>query len=222
MSELFRILGEGSIILTRHGNQNKWINNSIVGIEPETDTILITLKQEYLDSLLEKGQSIEIRFTEDSNVHQAKGVVDEIMNSSLQRVKIKIESLKKIQEKREEFRYDVHFNSILKGIDVNSAKNSVVINISKKGLGIISSQNLAVGIDVFIDIFLDSENMLKLKGSPMRKKMRGSEIEYGMSQVPVDQDNSKMLNQLLNHLEEKYNNSYSIFNKIKSKNNATD
>lgn len=217
MSEIFAVFEEGNIISTRHGNSSNWIINLIANVNSKFKTIEIPLRQEYIKNLLMKGEQIDVRIGSENDLYIAKGVVKDIMLSPTQRVLVEINSVDKIDNKREDIRYDVHLNSIVKGEDLDDFGFAVVTDISKSGIGLLSKQNIPIGINVFADVFLDEGKVLKLKGRPIRKKVCGYDIKYGMTMSPVDDTNKNTLQQLLKELEEKENQSVSVVKRIRQK-----
>jgi len=205
-----------SMISIRYGENENWMLNSIKSIEIENDIIEMLINIEYINKVIMKGDNVDIKVGFIDDIYTAVGNVEEIILDLPQSVKIKIKSIKKLEDKREEIRYHVNLNSLIKGKNIDGVDFSVVTNISKSGIGIISKENFSIGINIFIDIFINENVCLKLKGTSIRKTIRGRNIEYGLVTTPVDTANKEILNKYLEGLEEKERVMISTIKKIKN------
>jgi hypothetical protein len=219
MDSLFNIFEPGGIISTKGESKTDWVTNSIVNIDKDTETIEISLKKEYVEDLLNRGEKLAARVTLEESIVIAEGIIEEITNYKT--VKLQIITINMIKNKREEPRYEVNYKSIIKSIEIKHDNISRVKDISKSGLGIVSSENLPVGSEIFIDIFIDESNILKLKGCTVRKNALGYNIEYGLLCNPIDERNAIALDKLLKELENRNNESSSILKRLRARMTAT-
>lgn len=215
MKDLENIFEQGSIVSTRHGRQHNWIFNFILSSDLKKNIIEIELKQEYINDMLAKEETILIKTEKDNYYYIARGVVKDILIEQ-KRIIVKINSLQKFENKREEPRYDVRLNCIVKGIDFDDIGFSVIVDISKSGIGMVSRQNIALESKIFIDILLEEGKVLKLKGNPIRKRACGYNIEYGVKIEPIDEENKEKLLEFLKELEDREKKRTSVIKKLRS------
>lgn len=220
MQETIADFQVGTILSTKPKN-GKWVLNSVLGLDEQNNYLEIGLRQEYADSLLMPGEKMEIIASIEGFFYNAMAtVLDIIIASSPQRVKIKVESISKIENKREEKRYRVHMHATLKGEEISVPEASIVSDISSSGIGLISRQNLTTGSQVFIDISINEEELLTLKCKVVRKSAKGYNIEYGLKTSAVDKENRNILNKLLDKLDERDTAAISKIKKIKHNNDV--
>lgn len=203
------------MISIRYGEDENWTLNSITSVERENDIIEMLLNKEYANRKIAKGDYLNIKIGFIDGIYIAIGSIEEVSLNFPERVKIKITSVDKLEDKREATRYDVNLSSLVKGIDVAETDFSVVTNISKTGIGILSKGNFSIGANVFVDIFISESICLRLKGVAIRKKLKGINLEYGLVTSPVDEDNEELLDKYIAELEEKERNAESLMKKIK-------
>lgn len=213
--DMFSVFQPGIMISTKHGTDGNWILNSITDVDQENNLIEVLLNKEYLVSTVLKGDSIDIKVSFSDALYIAQGSVEDVVIEFPQRISLHVKSVRKIENRREETRFDANLSSLIKGTEVESADFSIITNISKSGIGIVSKDNFPIGVNIFIDIFIDENTILKLKGVSVRKKARGNNIEYGVVTTPVDDYNERILNKLLGDLEEKERLMVSVIKKIR-------
>lgn len=210
----------GDIALTKQKDEESWITNSVVNFNEKESIIELTLKSELLESLKgkkRKGDLVEIKVAKEEYIYIISGTVKEIITDFPDRIKVRIDTLNKLKNNRAEIRYDVWLSSVIRGQDIDILEPSLVTNISRSGMAILSEQNLTIDSEIFIDVQLGDAQVVRLKGKPIRKRANGYRIEYGISSMPIDESNSKIFNDYLMEIEEKNNSEMSIIKKIRAK-----
>ena len=191
---LNKIIQDGALIRTQIG-MNGWESGII--ISHNQDIIQINLVQEYYKMAVMSRDPIKCKYYFNEKEYLFEGHVDRVVIYDVPSMFIKITNVDIFRNKRKHVRVDVRLgaNIWLKGNE--NFAYCIIDNLSTNGLGLISRVEIGIGKELKIDMFLDYNNILTVKGHIVREKRVNEYYEVGFEIDKNDKEGRENLNRTI-------------------------
>lgn len=199
--EINSILSSGSIIRTKHQN-SEWISNVVYKIYD--NYIQIELTQDYINNLMLVGDKISLKFFGPKAEFLLDGIIDNIDINKSRLITININKINMFQNMRSYHRYDTY---IISRVTVNRKDQlfCIVTTVSSSGISVLSKLDFPLSSDAFVEVFVDSDNILRFEGEIVRKSVTENGYEFGIKFSNLDEENSSIVNNIISELKAKDN-----------------
>lgn len=194
-----QLLTPGSVIRTKT-IKSEWISNVI--FKASDDIIQIELTQNYIDNLSMVGDQIKCKFSNSENEYILDGIIENIDADGQKIIAIKINNISKFKNVREHSRYDAYIISRITP-NMEAPAFSIVTSISPTGISIVSKSEILATSNVFVEVFIDTGNILRFYGDILRSSITERGFEYGIKYVTMDVQNISALNKTLESFKSK-------------------
>lgn len=193
------ILKEGTIVGTKLGYSNIWLENIVY--KRDNHNISIALINGYLENIIMLGQTITLKYSEEQKETIFAGKIIDIHPEFPSHVTISIESIKELQNSRTFPRSDVYLASDITCVETLEQYFVVVHNISLVGMAFYSKEDFKLQDNLFnINIYLPEDKIINAKGQIKRKVSVDELFDYGMEYVEMKEDTSNLLAGFFNSL----------------------
>ena len=199
--EINNILSAGSIIRTKHPN-TEWISNVVYRIYD--NYIQIELTQDYINNLMLVGDKISLKFFGPETEFLLDGTIENIDIDKSRLITINVNKVNMFQNIRSYRRYDTY---IISRITVNRKDQlfCIVTTVSSSGISVLSKLDFPLSSDAFVEVFVDSDNILRFEGEIVRKSVTENGYEFGIKFSNLDEENSSIVNNIISELKDKDN-----------------
>lgn len=197
--DLENIVSPGSIIRTKHP-KSEWISNVVYKVNG--NLIQVELTQDYINNLILVGDEVKCKFFSPEAELLLDGTVDNIDIDISKLLTISVSKVNIFKNIRSNHRYDTYMISRL-SINRDTQVFCIANSLSSSGLSLISKVDIPHIPEAYVEVFVDSGNILRFTGEVVRKSTAENGFEIGVRFLELDKENKKILDEILKQLKEK-------------------
>ena len=187
---LSEIIQDGTLIKTQIG-LNAW-ESSIVIYHSE-DIIQISLIQDYYKMAIMTGDTIRCKYVFEGKEYLFEGKINRVMIHYVPSVFIKIAKVESFENKRKTERLDIRLGANIRVQGMEHSVYSIINNISLSGVGLMIRTELDIGSEVVVEMLLEYNDLLLLKGHIGRCDRENDYYNVGIQVNEKDSEGIKNL-----------------------------